>query len=44
MTKMQNAAFAPISFSLNDTDLVDLHAIAGLDVYPQWMPRAASLI
>jgi len=35
MTKIQNAAFAPIGFSLNDTDLVDLRAMAGLEGYPQ---------
>jgi hypothetical protein len=40
MTKMQNAASAPISFSLNDTDVVDLRAIAGFEGSPQWMPRA----
>jgi hypothetical protein len=40
MTNMQKAAFAPISFSLSETDLVDLRAIAGLERYTQWMPLA----
>jgi len=35
MTKMQNAAFAPIGPFLKDTDLVDLCTIAGSEGYPQ---------